>query len=264
MPSFIREAIALRFDGEGRVLEALRVDRLLESFSEVKERNGILLAGSVAIPFRGAGSNQRRRGFGQQRLRGVQTAAATACHGGGGSGGRRGGGSGVGRGGGGGSGLERGHGSRAATVWRRCRDGAAAVRPVSGGGGGGSPAVVAAWQFNPLQCFDAIPHFSCSEWVRRHFWEDKGMLIFQTLENHAGKLMPIWRVGERGWDTILVPGDEDKGWATFFNGLVNEDERTHTTSSYGQSMDSGNTGEGSMITLLHRRGRTWETRMSVT
>ncbi|KAK9116267.1 hypothetical protein Sjap_015214 [Stephania japonica] len=52
-PSFRREVMALRFDGEARVLEALQGDGLLESVSEVKERNGILLVGSVAMPFVG-------------------------------------------------------------------------------------------------------------------------------------------------------------------------------------------------------------------
>ncbi|KAK9126066.1 hypothetical protein Scep_014912 [Stephania cephalantha] len=51
-----------------------------------------------------------------------------------------------------------------------------------------------------------------------------GMLIFQTLENHAGKSMRLWRVGDRGRDTILVPGDDEKGWATFLNGLVEDDD----------------------------------------
>ncbi|KAK9167590.1 hypothetical protein Scep_002781 [Stephania cephalantha] len=64
------------------------------------------------------------------------------------------------------------------------------------------------------------------QWVRRNFRGDSGMLIFQTLENHAGKMMRIWRTGERGWDTILVPGNANRGWATFLNGLVVEAEET--------------------------------------
>ncbi|KAK9165295.1 hypothetical protein Scep_000486 [Stephania cephalantha] len=79
----------------------------------------------------GKGSNQRRRGFDQQRLRGVQPAAATACLGGG-------------------SGLARNDGAATAHEQRRCIGGAAGLRRwsrrVSGGGRGGSPAVVAGWQ----------------------------------------------------------------------------------------------------------------------
>ncbi|KAK9150456.1 hypothetical protein Syun_008765 [Stephania yunnanensis] len=92
----------------------------------------------------GEGPTSRGEGCVQRRLRGVQPAAATACLGGGGSGGRRGGGSGVGRGDAGDLALSAAtHGSRAtsaATVQRRCSGGAAGLRrwrrQVSGGGGG--------------------------------------------------------------------------------------------------------------------------------
>ncbi|KAK9116269.1 hypothetical protein Sjap_015216 [Stephania japonica] len=52
-PLFRQQAIALRLDGEGRILEALEGNGLLHSVSEVEERNGILLVGSVAMPYVG-------------------------------------------------------------------------------------------------------------------------------------------------------------------------------------------------------------------
>ncbi|KAK9149053.1 hypothetical protein Scep_007810 [Stephania cephalantha] len=64
------------------------------------------------------------------------------------------------------------------------------------------------------------------QWVRRSFRGDSGNLIFQTLENHLGKLLRIWRVGSRGWDTILITYDNGRGWGMFLNGLV-EDEDSH-------------------------------------
>ncbi|KAK9082505.1 hypothetical protein Syun_031287 [Stephania yunnanensis] len=83
------------------------------------------------------------------------------------------------------------------------------------------------------------------QWVRRSFRGDSGMLIFQTLENHLGKVMRIWRVADRGWDTILLPGDTGKGWTTFLNGLVSEDEvapiQVHLP--YNCASESHNRGE---------------------
>ncbi|KAK9096746.1 hypothetical protein Sjap_022243 [Stephania japonica] len=76
-------------------------------------------------------------------------------------------------------------------------------------------------------CFNIVKKWcimGAHQWVRRNFRGDMGMLIFQTLENHAGKLLCIWMVGNRGWDTILVPKDDGQGWSTFLNRLVNEEE----------------------------------------
>ncbi|KAK9108661.1 hypothetical protein Syun_024672 [Stephania yunnanensis] len=52
----------------------------------------------------------------------------------------------------------------------------------------------------------------------------RGDADIPNIGESCGKLMRIWRVGERGWDTILVLGDDDKGWAMFLNGLVDEEE----------------------------------------
>ncbi|KAK9089076.1 hypothetical protein Scep_028158 [Stephania cephalantha] len=49
-----------------------------------------------------------------------------------------------------------------------------------------------------------------------------------------GKIIRMWRVGERGWDTIVVPGDGDRWWVTFLNGMMEDDDMTnrHSYSSH--------------------------------
>ncbi|KAK9158853.1 hypothetical protein Scep_005427 [Stephania cephalantha] len=50
------------------------------------------------------------------------------------------------------------------------------------------------------------------------------MLIFQTMENHMGTVLRLWRVGNNGWEAILVPSEDGKGWGAFLNDLHKEEE----------------------------------------
>ncbi|KAK9155581.1 hypothetical protein Sjap_003061 [Stephania japonica] len=62
------------------------------------------------------------------------------------------------------------------------------------------------------------------QWVRRNYRGDTGMLIFQTMENHMGTVLRLWRTGPCGWDTILVPHTTGKGWGAFLNALYDEED----------------------------------------
>ncbi|KAK9145582.1 hypothetical protein Sjap_005485 [Stephania japonica] len=62
------------------------------------------------------------------------------------------------------------------------------------------------------------------QWARCNFKGDTGVVIFQTLENHLGKMLRVWRTGEKGCNTILVPDDSGHGWAKFLNGLMIDDD----------------------------------------
>lgn len=57
--------------------------------------------------------------------------------------------------------------------------------------------------------------------LRRSYRADAGNLYIQTLENHIGKVLRLWRATQNGWNAILIPYDNGKGWESLDKAIYN-------------------------------------------
>ncbi|KAK9088845.1 hypothetical protein Scep_027927 [Stephania cephalantha] len=60
------------------------------------------------------------------------------------------------------------------------------------------------------------------QWIQRWFKSREGPLYIQTMENHLGAVMRIWRVGRTGRNTILIPSEGMNGWTALLQALQRE------------------------------------------
>ncbi|KAK9141655.1 hypothetical protein Syun_011055 [Stephania yunnanensis] len=77
-----------------------------------------------------------------------------------------------------------------------------------------------------------------NQWIQRWFKSREGSLYIQTMKNHLGAVMRIWRVGRTGRNTILIPSEGMKGWKALLQALQREpqmqvtDTKTSTQETY--------------------------------